>query len=91
LISDGAIVFNDSGVHADFHGVEQSSEVRVVLDVLLATLWENKGDGVDIHGEGDSMVRRRFDSSRGFRNTKGELDFIVNDVSLLGVELGSVG
>jgi hypothetical protein len=64
LISDGAIKLDDSGVHADFHGVEQSSEIGVVLDVLVSTLWEDEGYGIDIHGEGDSMVRRSFDSAR---------------------------
>ena len=39
-----------------FNGMKESAEIGVVLSELLPLLGEDKGNGIDVHVEGDSVI-----------------------------------
>jgi hypothetical protein len=56
LISDRPIKFDDSGMQSDFHSMKEVAEVGVILCEFVLPLWEDKGNGFNIHREGDVMI-----------------------------------
>lgn len=75
----------------DFHGMKESTQIGVILHELTLSLWEDKCNGFNIHGEGNVMIWGRFDASQWLWDPKGKFNLIINDVGLFWVELCGMG
>ena len=74
-----------------FNGVEESAEIGVVLGEFLPPLREDKGNGIDVHVEGDGVICSGFNGPGGFGDSEGKLELVVNDMCAFGVKFSGMG
>ena len=72
------------------NGMEKTSKGHLVVSKFLSPLRKDKAQGFSIHSEGGVMVCSIADNFAHLRDTKGEFNFIIYDMSLFRVNFSGM-
>lgn len=72
------------------HSVKKSTKGCLVVGKFLPSLSKDEAQGLGIHSESGVMVHSIADNFGRLRDTKGELDFVINDMSLFRIDFSGM-